>query len=241
MFCTMIQILVIIMLSGAPFFYEGTDQSNAENEHVPISVMKIDPNLKDYATKKYVELVDIMLTDFPREDVINNEHDHELVVNTMYKRLTDSMKMAYLQLSKTITKYPKRKGSWFTEELRTIKSQILNCREIDTINSTEDSISDLKYWKNKFRRIQRRNTRSLEKQKYKDIEKLSKESDKDRFWRRVRQAKMTEAKEDVTANIEDIKNHFAMTFASFVIQCPMIVLSWMICPLFLGWTCCLIH
>ena len=65
----------------------------------------------------------------------------------MYEQLTSAMKNAYLQLSKTVTKHPDSKGSWFTEELRHIKNEIKKCRDRITFDPTEESITDLKYWK----------------------------------------------------------------------------------------------
>jgi hypothetical protein len=88
----------------------------------------------------------------------------------------------------------------------------MQCRGYISINSTEEAISDLKYWKTQFRRIQIRNTRMLEKQNFRDIEKLSKEGNKDRFWRKIRQAKDTSGKDDVKANIDSVKDHFAKVF-----------------------------
>jgi hypothetical protein len=137
----------------------------------------------------------------------------QLIWNTMYEQLTDSIKDAYLQLSKTVNKHQKeKKGTWFTDELREIKGKIMQCRGYISNNPTEEAISDLKYWKTKFRRIQRRNTRMLEKQNFRDIEKLSKEGNKDRFWRKIRQAKDTSGKDDVKANIDSVKDHFAKVF-----------------------------
>ena len=107
----------------------------------------------------------------------------------MYSVLTSSIRTAFGQQMKTVMKRRDRKGSWFTEKLHEIKRLILDSRGKVSFNPTEEAISDLKYWKTKFRRIQRRSTKGFEKQKYKDIEKFSKESNKDRFWRKVRQAK----------------------------------------------------
>lgn len=178
------------------------------------TVFTIPPDFKNEKIKDYYkELVDFNLTNFPDRIMIENESNRQLVVNTMYEQLTEGIKDAYSQLSKTVNKCQKNtKVSWFTDELREIKGKIMEFRGYVSNNPTEEAISDLKYWKTKFRRIQRRNTRMLEKQNYKDIEKLSKEGNKDRFWRKIRQARDTSGKDDVKASLDSVKDHFAKVF-----------------------------
>ena len=75
-----------------------------------------------------------------------------------------------MQLSRKVNKHQVEcKRSWFTDELRRIKERTMECRRLVSEESTVEAVNDLKYWKTKFRRIQRRNSRMQEKHKYKTI------------------------------------------------------------------------
>ena len=76
---------------------------------------------------------------------------HQLVVDTLYKLQVDSIKDAYLQLSKKVNRQQvEYKRSLFTDELRQIKERIMECRRHVSKDSTEEAVHDLKYWKTNF-------------------------------------------------------------------------------------------
>ena len=196
-------------------FRGNSMQCSDAQQHLPSTIETIQPNLSDLKIKEdFCRLVDSLIENYPSSHEIASCTNHQLMADTMYSMLTGAMKTAYLRLSKTVIRRPRedKKGSWFTDELHDIKRRILEMRGFVSENATEEAISNLKYWKTKFRRIQRRNTRALEKRKYKEIERLSKEGDKDKFWRKVREAKSETTKDEVTADIDAVAHHFAKVF-----------------------------
>jgi hypothetical protein len=115
-------------------------------------------------------------------------------IDVIYLNIIKSIKEAFESLTVYKTKYYKN-NEWWSQELKDIKNEILsikkkfknyNYRTTRNVTYNEEDKSKLKELKRLFRNQQRINKRNKDSNKYRFLEKLSKNKNDKRFWYNMR-------------------------------------------------------
>ena len=204
---------------------EVNDQANQKG--TINKTIRTTPDLLDQEVKElYHTAIDIKLKNYIRSDSTVILNDHEKIDN-LYKTINKTIKETYDEM--TIMKSIKLKDNvWWTKELRDIKAEILAKKKKMKVRTTfknnmdydDDDDNDnmnkneIKNLKRNFRRIMRRNKRNTELKNMKYIEKIASNSNKNKFWSKLRHYKNNnQEKQEIQININELERHYAKIFS----------------------------
>ena len=129
--------------------------------------------------------------------------DLQLRIDKAYKLICNFLTLANNRtlefqenfLRQNINNNYNNKKSWFTPELKEIKSKIMLLKHQLTYSFNPYSQSEIKQLKTKFRKIQRQNIYLLQIKELNKFETLAKEKNKTKFWRFINKSKKSRTNE----------------------------------------------
>ena len=177
------------------------------------------PNLEnEEINKKYNELLFINFFSFNIQ--IENFIDKQEFMDCFYNHITNSISNAYNMCKQTISINNKTKNNkWFTNELKIIKEEMIVLRRMKP-----DSKDELKILKKLFKKTMKRNIKLYEKNEFYKISKLIKETNSDKFFKKVKQT-TNKKNMEVDMNIDNVAQHYDQIFNDPLNVKPEIIAS----------------
>ena len=105
------------------------------------------------------------------------------------------------------------KKSWFSPELKNIKTQILELKKNPIFASNAIIQKEISNLKKKFRKIQRQNIYLLEQKELNKFESLARKKDKPKFWKFIKSKRKSRSNEkEVTSSPQNLFDHYSKFF-----------------------------
>ena len=157
-------------------------EPKSNNFHLNLDIKEI----KEFFSSLMNIKLDYLISHYTNFDIYQ-QNDYQLFIDNLYQEFCETIQESANQAllfqanhssNPKQANIPKKNKSWFTNELKELKNEIVYLRQIDS-NESNYKADQLR---KKFRRIQRQNIYLAEAKELNKLENLAKNKDKNKFW-----------------------------------------------------------